>query len=305
MGKAKGLSAGIITSLSFGLIPLFSLPLMREGLGFNSILFYRFLLAAGALAVMMGLHREGFRIAWRDVPIILLLGAFYTASALFLFWGYQFMGAGLATTFHFTYPIFVTLFLLSFFGERASWGTWLAILLAVCGVALLSLRGDEQSLNPVGLVIVLLSAVGYASYITAVNKSRVYGMNGRKLAFYVFIVTTICFAVSAQLDGGIQPVRNAMSWANLLLLAIVPTVISNVTLVVAVQNIGGTLTSILGALEPLTAVAIGALFFGESFTRQDGLGIALILVAVSVVILNSTLQRAANRIFRWSRPRHA
>lgn len=305
MGKAKGLAAGIITSLTFELIPLFTLPLMEGGMGFQSILFYRFLLATAALAVMMGIHRESFRIAWRDVPIIVLLGVFYTASALFLFWGYRYMGAGLATTFHFTYPVFVTLFLLFFFHEKTSWVTWVAIALAVGGVGTLSIRGGELSISAIGLLIVLLSAVGYASYITAVNKSRVYSMNGRKLAFYVFIVTTIFFAISASVDGGLQGVPDSRAWFNLLLLAVVPTVISNVTLVMAVQHIGGTLTSILGALEPLTAVGIGALLFGEHFSAQDGVGIGLILVAVTVVILDSRLQRAANRVFRWSRPRHA
>ena len=107
------------------------------------------------------------------------------------------MGAGVATTLHFTYPICVTLLMFLIFRERASWVTWLAIILAIFGVSRLSLKGTELSLDPVGVVIVLLSAVAYASYITAVNRSRVRDMNGRKLAFYVFIVSTVLFAIKA------------------------------------------------------------------------------------------------------------
>ena len=170
MNNLKGFLYGIATSVTFGLIPLFTLPLMAKGLIFDSILFYRFLLATAALGVMMLLKKETFRIQMRDVPVLILLGLLYTGSAMFLFWGYNFMGAGVATTIHFTYPIFVTLLLFVFFREKASWITWLAILLAIAGVAKLSIKGSELTLDPLGMLIVILSAMAYASYIIVVNK---------------------------------------------------------------------------------------------------------------------------------------
>lgn len=305
MNRLKGFIYGLATSVTFGLIPLFTLPLMQGGMSLDSILFYRFLFATLALAGMMKLHKEPFGIEGRDIPFLLLLAGFYTASALFLFWGYDFMGAGVATTLHFTYPVFVTLLMLVLFRERASWVTWAAIVLAIYGVAKLSLKGGELVLDPMGMVIVLLSAVGYASYITTVNKSRVRTMNSRKLAFYVFVFTTLMFAVKAGLNEGIQPIPDALSVTNLILLAVVPTVISNITLLLAVKYIGGTLTSILGAMEPVTAVCIGALVFGEAFTLQEAFGIVLILVAVTLIILNKPIQHTLSSVFRMIRPRHA
>lgn len=301
----KGFLYGIATSVTFGLIPLFTLPLMKEGMPFDSIIVYRFSLATLALALMMKLHKESFRIERSDIPVLMLLALFYTASSLFLLWGYGYMGAGVATTIHFTYPVFVTLFMLLFFRERASWVTWIAIAMAVYGVAKLSLKGGEMTLDPVGVVVVLLSAVGYASYITAVNKSRVKTMNSRKLAFYVFFFTTLILFTKAMLTDGLCAIPSAASFANLVLLAVVPTVISNITLVLAVHHIGGTLTSILGALEPVTAVCIGALLFGESFSLQEAFGIALILVAVTLIILGKPIQHTLSSVVRWIRPRHA
>ncbi len=305
MNSLKGFFYGLATSVTFGLIPLFTLPLMRKGMMFDSILFYRFLFATFALGVMMKVKKESFHIELRDIPLFLLLGLFYTGSAIFLFWGYGFMGAGVATTLHFTYPVFVTLLMWVLFREKASWVTWVAILLAVYGVSELSLKGDELSFDVSGVIIVLLSAVCYASYIVAVNKSRLRDMNGRKLAFYVFIVSTVMFAVKALTNQGIQPVPDAVSVGNLVLLAVVPTVISNITLVLAVQHIGGTLTSVLGAMEPVTAVCIGALIFGESFTAQEAWGIFLILVAVTLIVLTKTIQKTLSTVVRKIRPRHA
>lgn len=269
------------------------------------ILFYRFFFASLALGMVMLIKKESFRIELRDVPVFILLAFFYTFSSLFLLYGYGYMGAGVATTLHFTYPVFVSLLMLLLFREKSSWLTWVAIVLAVCGVALLSLPSTGMTADVKGIVIVLLSAVAYGSYIVGVNKSRVRNMNSRKLAFYVFVLTTMIFGVKDLAFGDLQLPPDPASFGNLILLAVLPTVVSNITLVLAVQNIGGTLTSVLGALEPMTAVCIGALVFGEDFTVREGFGILLVLVAVTVIILSGPVSRSMNKVFKRIRPRHA
>lgn len=303
--KLKGFLYGIATSVTFGLIPLFTLPLMQKGMTSDSILFYRFLAATLALGAMLVIKRESFRIAWRDVPMLVLLSFFYTASATFLLYGYEVMGAGIATTLHFTYPVFVTLLMGVLFRERASWVTWITIVLAVGGVAKLSLQGGEMRLDAMGVMVVLLSAVGYASYIIAVNKSRIRDMHSRKLAFYVFVFTTLLFALKNGVGEGLQPLPDAVSVLNIVLLAVAPTVISNITLLLAVRYIGGTTTSILGALEPVTAVCIGAFLFGEVFSWNEAFGIALILVAVVLIILSQRIRDQLTVVMKRIRPRHA
>ena len=305
MGKFKGVLYGMATSVTFGLIPLFTLPLIRKGMGYDSILFYRFLFASLALAGVMLVKGESFRITARDLPAFVLLAFFYTFSSLFLLCGYGYMGAGVATTLHFTYPVFVTLLMLFLFREKASWLTWVAIALAVGGVAMLSLPSTGMQADVKGIIIVLLSAVAYGSYIVGVNKSRVHSMNSRKLAFYVFVFTTVIFAVKDMASGSLQLPPDPSSVGCLILLAVLPTVVSNITLVLAVQNIGGTLTSVLGALEPLTAVCIGALVFGEDFTLREGFGILLVLLAVTLIIMTGAIQRTLGKVFRKTRPRHS
>lgn len=298
MNNLKGFFYGILTAATFGLIPLFTLPIMAEGMKFDSILFYRFLFATIALGVMMLIKGESFRVEKKQIPILLLLGCFYTFSAMFLFWGYSFMSAGIATTLHFTYPVFVTLLMGIIFKEKTSWVTIIAIMLAISGVARLSISGGRLELSGIGVFIVLLSAMAYALYIVTVNKSNVRSMTGRKLAFYVFIVSTALFAIKAGTNEGIQRVPDTMSYINLLLLALVPTVVSNVTLVLAVHRIGGTLTSVLGAIEPITAVMVGVLVFSEAFTLHLAIGILLILLAVTMIILSKPIQNQAAFIKR-------
>ncbi len=305
MNSIKGLIYGIVTSVTFGLIPLFTLPLMKEGMSLDSILLYRFLFATIALGIMMKVHKEPFAIKMNDLPLLVLLSTYYMVSAQFLFWGYDYMGAGVATTLHFTYPVFVTLLMLILFREKASWVTWLAIILAVYGVARLSIGGEDHKFSFFGVGIVLLSALGYAAYITTVNKSHLRTMPNRKLAFYVFVFTTLLFAGKVSVTQTLQPIPDVMSGVNLVLLAVLPTVISNITLLLAVHHIGGTMTSVLGALEPVTAVCIGAFVFGEAFTWQQGLGIAMILVAVTLIILGKPIQNTLSSVVKLIRPRHS
>ena len=305
MNSIKGLIYGIVTSVTFGLIPLFTLPLMKEGMSLDSILFYRFLFATIALGIMMKVHKEPFAIKMNDLPLLVLLSTYYMVSAQFLFWGYDYMGAGVATTLHFTYPVFVTLLMLILFREKASWVTWLAIILAVYGVARLSIGGEDHKFSFFGVGIVLLSALGYAAYITTVNKSHLRTMPNRKLAFYVFVFTTLLFAGKVSVTQTLQPIPDVMSGVNQVLLAVLPTVISNITLLLAVHHIGGTMTSVLGALEPVTAVCIGAFVFGEAFTWQQGLGIAMILVAVTLIILGKPIQNTLSSVVKLIRPRHS
>ena len=76
----KGFAYGIATSVTFGLIPLFTLPLMEKGMRFDSILFYRFLFAAIALSGMLLAKKESFRTEILNTPFFFFLVVFYTGS---------------------------------------------------------------------------------------------------------------------------------------------------------------------------------------------------------------------------------
>ncbi len=111
-------------------------------------------------------------------------------------------------------------------------------------------------------------------------------MKGLRLTFYVFLFGTLLLLAGINATGDIQPIGNWHIAGNLMMLAIIPTASSpNLALVRAVKCIGSTLTSVLGAMEPVTAVCVGIFMFGEPFTSSIGLGIALIITAVTVIIL--------------------
>lgn len=285
MNKLNGFLYGLLSSASFGLIPMFTIPAMQQGMQFESILLYRFAFATLALGVILLIDGQSFRINRRDIPSLLLLAFFYLISAVFLFWGYKFMASGIATTLHFMHPVLTTLIMMLFFREKKSIWRFMAIALAVAGVFFLSQGDDSGSITFIGIFIVLLSALGYALYLVTVSQLKVGQMKGLRLTFYVFLFGTLLLFIGIGTTGHTQPIPNLHTAGNLVMLAIIPTVISNLALVRAVKCIGSTLTSVLGAMEPVTAVCVGIFMFGEPFTNSVGLGIILIITAVTVIIL--------------------
>ncbi|MEG1580201.1 MAG: DMT family transporter [Bacteroidaceae bacterium] len=284
MKQLKGFFWGLLSSVCFGFIPLFTLPLMESGLKNHSILFYRFLFAAASILLVLLVQRSSLKIRRSEIATLLYLAFLYDGSALFLLDSYSYMSTGVATTLHFTYPIIVTLVMIFFCGERKQWTTFLAILIAFIGVAVFSYSPTGNAVGLRGLVIVLVSAICYALYIVRVNRSRVREMQGLKLTFYVMVIGMMMFAVNAVREGGIQPIPNAESWLNFLLLAIICTTISNLALIYSVKGVGSTTTAILGALEPLTAVCTGILVYHEILTARIAIGILLILTAVILIV---------------------
>lgn len=287
MNKLHGLIYGIVSSATFGLIPLFALPLMQQGMDFMNILVYRFLFATLALAVLLKARNISFRIEKTDFPILLLLSVFYLVSSVFLLWGYKFMPSGIATTLHFMYPVVTTLLMMLLFHEKNSLWRSLAITLAIGGVYALTRSGSQGSTGWVGIFIVLLSALGYASYLVTIGRNKRTNLQGLRLTFYVFLLGTLMLVAGTACSGTLCAIPDWTSVVNLLMLAIVPTIVSNLTLIEAIKRIGATQASVLGAMEPLTAVMIGIVVFGEAFTLSIALGIVLIITAVTIIILQT------------------
>lgn len=281
----------MVTSATFGLIPLFTLPLLSGGMNVPSILFYRFLIATLLMGAFMAVTGRSFKVSRKEFLVLAGLSLLYIGSAVFLFWSYHYLASGIATTMMFLYPVFVALIMITVFKERNSVWTMAAILLAVCGVALLSWNGKGGGVSWTGILLAVLSGFSYGIYIISVNKSCVKNMSSTQLTFYVFIFTALFLLAGTALLGKLQGVATPKDWMNLLLLAIIPTVVSNITLVAAIKAIGSTFASVLGAMEPVTAMTVGVLVFGEPFTHTTALGVVMIIVAVTLVILSPALEK--------------
>lgn len=282
--KLKGYLCGIVSGATYGMIPLFSLPVLHEGLGFDSLLFYRYLMAAAAMALIQVVRRRSLAISLRDVPLVVLLGVLFAFSSVFMFMAFDYMPTGLVSTMYFVYPVITALIMSLFFRERMTWVRLLSLVLALGGIAMLYVSDGDERISLFGVALTFAAALVYALYIIITNKSRIRKVPSSTLAFWSLAVGTVVFFVRADCGMALQAVPSIKAWGFILMLAIVPTVVSCTALVLSIRFVGSTVTSILGASEPVTAVLCGTLVFAEPMSWRIFFGIVTIIVAVLVLV---------------------
>ena len=274
--KAKGYVLGAIAAATYGMNPLFALPLYKAGMNPDSVLFFRYLFAIPVLGIMIKARGRNFKLKPNEIVPLILMGLLVSFSSLALFQSYNYMEAGIASTLLFVYPILVALIMAFVFKEKLTLQTIFCILLALGGIGLLYKSGDGTALS-------------YAIYIVGANRPLLKNIATLKLTFYVLLFGMTLFLVRIDFGRSLHIVHDWYLWGNLIALAIFPTAISFLCTTLAVQYIGSTPTAILGALEPLTAVFFGVTVFGESLTLRLCCGIILIILAVTLIIAGSNV----------------
>lgn len=281
-----GYPAGIITGITYGLNPLFAVPLMRNGAAIESILFFRYFFAVLILGMFLLFRKQSFSVSWKQAGILLILGLLYTASSLFLFEAYHYIASGLATTLVFLYPVLVAIIMV-FLKVVPSWPVWLAIAATFGGVLIMTQSDGTQTIDPVGVMLSLASALVYALFIVIINRSKtIANISNSLLTCYTLVVGAIVFIGKIAFSGVeiTDCISESTDWLNLLGLALLPTIVSTATLAIASRNIGATKASVLGVFEPITAILVGTLMFGEPLTTNILVGIIVAIIAVTFMI---------------------
>ena len=248
-----GYIAGIVSGITYGMNPLFGVPVINKGLDVNSLLFYRYGVATLLMLAYMLIAKRQIRITRKQFGLMTILGILFTGCSITLFEAYKYIPSGIATSILYVYPIMVALIMM-FFGQYPSWKTWISIFAGVAGAILLSLKGGGAIPN-------------------------------LTLTFYCFLIGSVMLFALSGFGVHLNAVPDAVSWLNVLGLAVLPTAIATITLAASSKAVGATKTSILGILEPLTAIVIGTIVFHEAFTLNVALGVALILFAILFMIL--------------------
>lgn len=293
-----GFFLGLFSSATFGLIPLFTLPLLHAGVTAETALFYRFLIATLTLGGLLAARGERFRARGVDLCKLAGMSVMYMLAALLFFWAFSYLPSGVAATLQFLYPVMVMLIMVVFFHERFSWTIALSIILAVSGVALLSggPGDDGKSISLPGVGMMLLSALCNSLYIVGIQTARIPNMSGLVMTFYVMLFSALLSLINALGTGTFQILTSWRELGIAVLLAVVTAVLSNLTLILAIQRIGSTMTSALGVMEPLTAVMVGILVFGEPFSPALAGGVALIAASVLLVMLGGQIRTLLCRL---------
>lgn len=291
----NGIFYASISSASFGFSPLFSLALISAGLWNLDVLSYRWTVAAIVLVVYAFAKKKTLRLTLDETWKILLLSALRAFTSITLLIGYENIASGIASTINFMYPVVVTMCMMIFFGEQKSWINIGAISISLIGVYLMT-SGDglrvEGGNTALGLACSLISAFSFAAYYIVMKRTKADKIEAVKLTTWIMLMCAVYFIVAGFIfNGKITIVTDGKLWVSILGLGLWSTMVSNFTGVKAVRRIGPTLTSILGALQPLTAVILGVLFLNEHLSVMTVVGIGLIMLAVMIIVQHQSKKK--------------
>ena len=281
--KARGMVCALASAFFFGVTPFWGKSTFLLGSNSTNLVFFRSLLALPFLA-FLALRKGGtLYLPRQGRGSALLGGVFMGITTLMLYAAYYDVSIGIATTLHFTYPLVVALLGRLFFKEKLPWRTWAALGVSVAGVSLLAEGGEEAGL--MGMVLALGSGVVFAGYIMCMHAPSLQGTPSFTLAFYACLASAVVAGVFGLCTG--QLVWNMPVKAYLLTFAVSlgAMVLAMTLLQCGVRWAGAMYASALSLLEPLTGVAIGVLCFGEGFSLYGGLGCAMVLLGVGVIVL--------------------
>lgn len=293
--QTRGIINGIVSGVSFGLIPLFSIPVIAAGMGNVSILVYRFLFGSIAMLGMLLLRKTDMRISISELLRIIILSAFYIGTALATLECYHYLSSGIATALVYTDPIWCAIIGLLFLGDKFSLKQTSSIILATVGVMMMTgVFTEDGTFSALGLFWGLMSGLSYALYLIFVPRLNLKRIPSLKLTFYVFFIGMILLAAyNITTEGRIETVPDTECWINVILLGLIPTALSNICVTMSLRLIDSTIVAILGAFEPLTAMVIGILVLGDPWSLLSLSGAALILLAVAILTI---LPKYINRL---------
>ena len=283
MDKLKGILFAALSAATFGLIPLYANQAILDGVNNETILVYRYGIAGVLYAIYLLFRGTNMRLSRGELQEVTIAGVGgYGITAFFLMWSYHYMPTGVATAIHFFYPVVVALLMAIFYKERLPLAVRAGIVLAICGVYLLSWTPGE--VKWMGLFFVLMSTLTYGCYITALNRPVLKRINPDVLTCYVLLFTALFYLIVAGARGKMEIITRPRFLMDMGQLAVLSTIVSARLLVAAVKLIGSVTSSVLGTLEPITAIVVGVLYFNEQLTYVNYLGLLVVLVAVLVVI---------------------
>lgn len=287
----NGVFYAAISSASFGFSPLFSLGLLAAGLSDFDVLSYRWAIAGLVLCIYAFCKQKTLRLnSFDEFWKVTLLSILRAVTSITLLIGYANISSGIASTINFMYPVIVAIYMMIFGGEKRSITDIAAIAASIFGVYLLA-SGDSIVVDGgntrLGLACSLISALSFAAYYIIMKQVKADKIEVVKFTTWIMMSSALYFIICAFIfDGRLTIVSDAKSWMYILGLGLWSTMVSNITGVKAIRRIGPTQTSILGALQPVTAVILGVAFLGEHLYLRSCIGISIILIAVSVVVMH-------------------
>lgn len=278
----KGILAVIASSFLYGIMPVFTKAVLKQGLNSSSTVFFRFLFAAIFAGIFILVNKKSVQITKKQFLQMLLFGGLgFGGTAALLTASYSLIPMGLATMLHFTYPLFVTVVMAFLFSEKLNGIKIISCLMALAGLGCMA---DFSSGSALGILLAALSGITYACYVIATKKSAFSTLDNLVVVFYVNLFASIIFGLKAVVGKNFMMIPNLKSGLMLLFISLFCTVFALLLLTMGVHILGASTASVLNMLEPITSVFAGIIIYHETLSLPASIGCALVVLSSLITV---------------------
>jgi len=265
---------------------------------------WRYVLAAVLLLGIVGL-RQLRSIPKRRLVQLVLIGGFGQALITYLsLHALAYIPVGPLAFLFYTYPAWVAVLAAVRRTERLTPMRVIALTLALIGVTVMVGAPSSDKLNPVGVILALASALLYSAYLPALEHLQ-QGIPALVSTFLLVAGAAVTFVIAALVAGDLDVPAGGQVWFNILVLALVSTVIAFSTLIKGLSVLGPVRTAIIATVEPFFTAILGVTVLVNRLTISTIAGGILVIVAVLLVQWSSTQLEATaqERVVVGARPR--
>jgi len=221
---------------------------------------------------------------WKTIIILSLLN-FVLSNALST-WGVKYISSGLGAIIGAIVPLWIVI--ISFFrGERLSKLSIIGLIISFCGVCVIFYDHLSDFLIPsfrFGILISLFSTLTWA-FGTLYTKKKATTFNPYfSLGLQMFLSSILVFAYTGATGISI-PLSEipAISWWSIGYLVLFGSVLTFIAFIYALQNLPAEISSNYSYINPIIAVVLGAIIFGEDLNAAIVIGGFVILSGLYMI----------------------
>jgi drug/metabolite transporter (DMT)-like permease len=277
----------ILSALSFGSISVLTVLITAAGVSLLTAMAWRYALGVALLAVVAR-PRQLRTIPKQRIVQLLVIGGCGQALITYLsLHALEYIPVGPLAFLFYTYPAWVALLAAVRKTEKLTTIRVIALTLALAGVTIM-VGAPTEKLNPIGVMLALGSAFLYSAYLPALEHVQ-EGIPAIIATLLLIAGAAITFVFAALLVGELYLPNGTAIWSEILVLALVSTVIAFLTLIKGLAVLGPVRTAIIATVEPFFTATLGVLVLGNQLSTATLIGGILIAAAVLLIQWNSTL----------------
>ncbi len=276
----------ILSALSFGSISVLTVLVTAAGVPLLTAMAWRYLLGVTLLGAVARPGRIRSIPTLRVVQLVVTGGCGQALITYLSLHALEYIPVGPLAFLFYTYPAWVALLAALRKTERLTSVRVIALTLALAGVTIM-VGAPTEKLNPIGVMLALGSALLYSAYLPALEHVQA-GIPAVIATFLLIGGAAIAFLMAALLTGEFFIPVGITVWLEILVLAVVSTVVAFLTLIKGLAVLGPVRTSIVATVEPFFTATLGVLVLGNQMSTTTLLGGILIAGAVLLIQWNST-----------------